>query len=209
MDKDKAKKLNSLMAGINKEFGVGTIGFLKDQQEKYTVRFFKTPSLEFNIMLGGGLAVGRFVEFYGENSSGKTSMAMEVIAYNQKLDPDFIAGWLETEGSFDYEYAKILGIDPTRLVIWDQKALGKKEEVGAEKAMDIFKTNLQSGLFNIMVVNSVAGLVPNTEATTDFNKANVAVQARLMSKATRVLNGMAAKNNTTVIFINQLRTNVG
>jgi recombination protein RecA len=204
INKDKKKKLEEMMAGINKKFGAGTIGTVKEKQDELTVKFIKTPSNEVNFMLGGGIAKGKIVELMGENSCGKTSLAMEIIAFNQKKDPNFMAGWFETsEGSFDFDYAKMLGVDVDRLVYVEQP------EEGAERGLDAVRAMVASGVLDLVVVNSVAGLTPKKEIEDEIEKANIALQARLMSKLMRVLCGVCNKKGTAMIFINQLRTNVG
>lgn len=198
---DKKKNLTAFMNGINKKFGANTIGFAKDKDLK--IQYLQSPSHEFNAMLNGGIGVGRITEFYGENSSGKTSMAIEIIAHNQKIDPDFVAGWFETEGSIDEEILKSFGVDMERLVYWDQT------DCGAEQGLDILRSLIASGQFNMIVVNSVAGLAPKKEIEDDIEKQNVALTARMMSKLMRVITGACYKTKTSAVFINQVRTNVG
>jgi len=201
---EKQKALNEVMSGINKKFGAGTIGTVKEKQDQLTIKFIKTPSQSLNVALGGGIAKGKIIELAGENSCGKTSLALEIIAMNQRLDPDFMAGWFETaEGSFDFEYAKMLGVDVDRLVYTEQPI------EGAERGLDAVRAMVSSGALDLMVVNSVAGLTPRKEIEDELEKQNVALQARIMSKLMRVLCGVASKNGTAMIFVNQLRTNVG
>lgn len=154
---DKKKALGGVLASINKKFGVGSVNFVADIKDKLKVRYYKTPSHEFNLMLGGGFGVGKIIELFGENSSGKTSMGLETIAFNQKADPDFVGGIFETEESFDPDYAATFGIDMDRFVYWDQ------QDSGAEKGLDILRGLVASGQFNMIIVNSVAGLTPNKE----------------------------------------------
>lgn len=204
MSTDKKKAVASAMAGINKQFGLGTINMAGDILDILKIRYYKTPSHEVNTMLGGGVGKGKIVEFFGEPSCGKTSLALEIVAHNQKLDPDFMAGIFETEGSFDPDYAtKTFGIDMSRFAYWDQK------DSGAEQGLDILRSLVASGQFNILIVNSVAGLTPEKELADDLKKQNIALQARIMSKLMRVICGIANKNGTTLIFINQVRTDVG
>lgn len=199
----KRKNLTSVMNKINKKFGEGSVNFVKDIEEKLKVRYLRTPSHEVNIMLNGGLGLGRIIELFGENASGKTTLLIETIAKNQKENPDFVAGWFETERSVDEEQLKAFGIDMDRLVYWDQS------EVGAEQGFDILRGLVASGEFDLIAVNSVAGLAPKIEIEGEMDKANIAVTARLMSKLFRVVTGLAGKNNTTLVFINQTRTDVG
>ena len=149
LSKEKQKSLNQAMAKINKQFGADTVKLVGQHLEDMKIRRYPTPSLEVNEMLCGGFVVGKIVELYGENSSGKTSLALETIAHNMKLDPNFTAGFFETEESYDPNYAKMLGIDLDRFVYWDQ------QEHGAEKGLDILNALVNSGQFNMIVVNSV------------------------------------------------------
>jgi len=203
ISKDRQKALTGVLDKINKKFGVDSVAFVKDIQDRLRVEFYPTPSHEFNIMTNGGFGKGRIVELYGENSSGKTSMAIETIAKNQKTDPEFVAGWFETEGSVDPDQLKMFGVDMSRLVYWDQT------EVGAEQGFDILRSLVASGQFNMIVVNSVAGLAPRVEVEGDMDKANIALTARMLSKLFRVITGSAYKTKTSLVFINQVRTNVG
>lgn len=200
---DKKKKLAGVMAGINKKFGGSTVNFVTDIKDELEIKYYQTPSHEFNSMLGGGLARGKIVELYGENSSGKTSMIIETIAHNQKNDPEWVAGWFETEGSIDPEQLQAFGVDMDRLVYWDQK------DVGAEQGFDILRSLVSSGEFDLIAVNSVAGLCPSKEVEDEMDKANIALTARMLSKLFRVITGAADKNGTTLVFVNQIRANVG
>lgn len=147
---DKKKKLSGVMAGINKTFGAGTVNFVSDIYDDLRVRFYDTPSKEFNAMSNGGVGVGRVVEFFGEHSAGKTSFAQSIVAHQQKKDPEFTAGQFETEGSFDPEFVEnVLGVDMDRFIHWDQK------DMTAEKGLDILRGLVSSGEFNMIIVNSV------------------------------------------------------
>ena len=205
MDKEKMKRLQASMAQINKRYGANTVMKASDAvaQGKLTKRIIPTPSLELNDALHcSGLA--GIIELFGPNSSGKTSLAIDTIAYNQKLDPNFVAGWLETEGSVTKDILADHGVELDRLVYWRQEDVGN-----AENALDILRGFIMGGDIDLMVVNSVAGLAPKTETEDDLEKANIALVARLLSKFFRVANGFAAKNNMTLVFINQVRDNVG
>lgn len=204
MDSDKLKRLRKTQEAINKKFGAGTVMTAKEAQDsgKLTKPRIKTPSLEFNDMLHGGFA--GIVELFGSTGSGKTSLAIETIAYNQREDPDFVAAWLETEGSVTEEILALHGVDLSRLIFWRQEDVGT-----AESALDIARAWIGSGDVNMMVFNSVAGLAPKTETQEDLEKQNIALTARLMSKFFRVITGQASKNNVTLLFINQIRDNVG
>lgn len=198
----KMDRLKASIASINKKYGPNTVNLASNAIEALTKRVIPTPSLELNNALYGGFC--GIVELYGNNQSGKTSLAIETIVKNQNEDPEFIAGWMETEGSVDKNILENHGVDMDRLVYWRQEDLGN-----AENSMDVARGFLAEGIIDLLVVNSVAGLSPKTELETDIEKANIALVARLMSKFFRVANGFISKNKVTVIFINQTRDNVG
>lgn len=204
MDPEKRKRLQSTTAAINKKFGIGTVMTAKEAQDsgKLSKKRVKTPSLEFNDMLHGGFA--GIVELFGSTGSGKTSLAIETIAFNQKEDPNFVAAWLETEGSVTQEILENHGVDMERLIFWRQEDVGT-----AESALDIARALIGAGDIDFMVFNSVAGLAPKTETQEDLEKQNIALTARLLSKFFRVITGSASKNDVTMLFINQIRDNVG
>lgn len=205
MDKDKMKRLQASMAQINKRYGANTVMKASDAaaQGKLTKKVIPTPSLELNDALRCGGFSG-IVELYGPNSSGKTSLAIDTIVKNQKLDPDFVVAWLETEGSVTEEILKDHGVDLERLIFWRQEDVGN-----AENALDIARGFIVGGDVDLIVVNSVAGLTPKTEAEDDLEKQNIALTARLLSKFFRVATGAASKGDVTLLFINQIRDNVG
>lgn len=203
---DKRKLLNKVMGDINKKAGRTVIGRTTDPEIAELVRidFMPTASVEMNLMLGGGFPKGKIIELFGEHASGKTSAAIETMAINMKDDPDSYWGWYETEGSFDIEYAKNFeGFDEDRLIIWHI------EDEGAEKGLDFLEAMLRTGQFTGIVINSVAGLTPAREMESEMGKQDIALQARMMSKLMRKVTGVASKNKTTMLFINQFRTNVG
>lgn len=146
---EKKKGLNSVLAQMNKRFGAGVVALAKDKEEELKTEFIRTPSHEFNAMLGGGLAKGRIIELYGQNSSGKTTLLIETIAKNQRENPDFMAAWFETEGSIDQQTLEMFNVDLERLVFWNQ------DDVGAEQGLDILRGLVGSGQFDMVVVNSV------------------------------------------------------
>lgn len=201
--------LDAAMKKINKEAGHDVVFTGKKAEESgiLKLRWIKTPSVELNNALHGGFA--RVVELYGGQGSGKTSLALDTIALNQKEDPDFIAAWLETEGSVTDKIIRAHGIDMDRLVYWRQEDIGN-----AEKALDIARrllmcTSEKDAQIDMLVVNSIAGLSPKTEIEDDLEKQNIALTARIMSKFFRVANGFISKGKITAIFINQTRENVG
>ena len=205
MDKEKMKRLQASMAQINKRYGANTVMRASDAaaQGKLTKKIIPTPSLELNDALHCGGFSG-IVELYGPNSSGKTSLAIDTLVKNQKLDPNFVGGWLETEGSVTEQMLADHGVDLDRLIYWRQEDVGN-----AENALDILRGFVVGGDIDMIVVNSVAGLAPKTETEDDLEKQNIALTARLLSKFFRVVNGFAAKNDITLVFINQIRDNVG
>ena len=199
------KRLQASMTQINKRYGANTVMKASDAvaQGKLTKKIIPTPSLELNDALHCGGFSG-IVELYGPNSSGKTSLAIDTIVKNQKLDPDFAVAWLETEGSVTEEILKDHGVDLDRLFFWRQEDVGN-----AENALDIARGFIVAGDIDLIVVNSVAGLTPKVEAEDDLEKQNIALTARLLSKFFRVATGAASKGDVTLLFINQVRDNVG
>lgn len=202
--KTKIDMLKATMAKINASFGEGTIGTLTEKAKELAIEFIETRSAAYNSVLHGGLAKGRISEIYGPSDSGKTSILLDTIGYNMTINPDFTAGWFETEGHFDMEYAtKTFGIDPERFAIWSMS------DYGAEKGLDILESFLRSSTLDILVVNTVAGLTPKTELDADMEKQHMALQARMMSKLMRKIVAIATKTNTHVSFINQIRSDIG
>ena len=199
---EKQKALDEALGKINKKFGVGTVTKASEAEDKLIKRTIKTPSIEFNNMLGGGMK--SFIELYGPPSSGKTSMAIETLAYNQKMDPEFIGAWLETEGSVTKEILELHGVDLNRLVYWNQEDVDN-----AESALDIIRSLVSSGAVDLVIINSNAGLATKVETEDDLEKQNIALVARLLSKFFRVITGPANKNKVTMVFINQVRDKVG
>jgi len=201
---DKAKQVAQFIAKAQKQYGANSIVNAAAGMDALRIQKIITPSVDFNSMLDGGIAKGKIIEFYGPNSSGKTFMALQMIAEEQRKDPDYFAGWFETESSFDVDKAQDLGVDLNRLTIVDQK-----DFKSSEFALEVIRGMISTGLYGIIVVNSVAGIVPEQEMDADLNKMQVALVARLMSKLMRVITSTLAKNECTLIFVNQLRVNVG
>jgi recombination protein RecA len=202
MTKDEKRKIAmKVMDAINKTEGVIAVGFAKDMAKK--LDFLPTPSEEINIMSGGGFPKGRITEIFGNNSSGKTSLCLETIGEDMQADPGSYWAWLESEESFDPDYSEnVHDIDLDRLIYIDIS------EQGAEKSIDRLEVLMRSGILTGFVVNSVAGLVPKKELEENLEKANIALQARMMSKLMRKWTGLIGKKNLVAIFINQLRTDV-
>lgn len=207
---DKKKLLGNLVKKIQKDNGDSkhALSFASDRLDELKYEFIPTPSENVNMALGngttpGGFARGKIIEVAGENSSGKSSLLLETIADDHKNDPDSIWGWLNAESDFDEEYAQMKGVDMNRLIIWDV------DDTGAEKSLDTLEMLIRSHALKAIVVNSIAALVPKKELENEMEKQEVALQARMMSKLMRKITAISNRTKTTVIFINQYRTNVG
>lgn len=201
---DKKKLLTKVINDINDKRGPGgsAIGFARDVAKPLT--FLPLSSEALNNMLGGGIARGRITEIFGNNSSGKTSVMIEAIGEDMERDPDSYWVWLESENSFDIEYAKdVHNIDPDRLIFINV------DDLGAEKSIDKAEVFMRSGAITGLVVNSVAGLTPEKEMKEELEKANIALQARMMSKLMRKWTALIGKHDIVAVFINQLRTDIG
>lgn len=202
---DKKKKIASMQDALNKKYGANTVMRASSAEaiERMTPKFVKVPSRELRIALNCD-GFTKIVEIYGPNSSGKTRLAMETIAFNQKEDPDFWTAWIETEDSVQEEDMVNMGIDMSRLVYVSQNDCGS-----AERVMDIIRAILEDDAIDFIVCNSIAGLCPKDELSNDLDKNNIGLIARLLSKFFRVSIGFIGKNKKTIMFINQTRTNIG
>ena len=197
---DKLKALDAAIAQIEKQYGKGSVMKLGDNSANMNVETIPTGSLSLDIALGlGGLPKGRIIEIYGPESSGKTTVALHCVAEAQKRGG--IAGFIDAEHALDPVYAKKIGVDIDNLYI-------SQPDCG-EQALEITETMVRSGAVDIVVVDSVAALVPKAEIDGDMGDSHVGLQARLMSQALRKLTGVISKSNCVVIFINQLREKVG
>jgi recombination protein RecA len=197
---DKLRALDAAIAQIEKQYGKGSVMKLGDNSAHMNVETVPTGSLSLDIALGlGGLPKGRVVEIYGPESSGKTTVALHCVAEVQKRGG--IAGFIDAEHALDPVYAKNIGVDIDNLYI-------SQPDCG-EQALEITETMVRSGAVDIVVVDSVAALVPKAEIDGDMGDSHVGLQARLMSQALRKLTGVISKSNCIVIFINQLREKVG
>lgn len=201
MEKDeKLKALDAALGQIERQFGKGAVMKLGDPSVQMNVETIPTGSLSLDIALGlGGIPKGRIVEIYGPESSGKTTVTLHMIAEVQKRGG--IAGFIDAEHALDPVYAKNIGVDIDNLYI-------SQPDCG-EQALEITETMVRSGAVDIIVVDSVAALVPKAEIDGDMGDSHVGLQARLMSQALRKLTAVISKSNCTVIFINQLREKVG
>ena len=197
---DKLKALDAAIAKLEKDFGKGAVMKLGDAAANVSVETVPTGSLSLDIALGlGGVPKGRIIEIYGPESSGKTTVALHMIAEVQKRGG--IAGFIDAEHALDPVYAKNIGVDIDELYI--------SQPDSGDQALEITETMVRSGAMDIIVVDSVAALVPRREIEGDMGDSHVGLQARLMSQALRKLTPVISKSNCVVIFINQLREKVG
>ncbi len=201
MEKDeKLKALDAAISQIEKAYGKGAVMKLGDPASQINVETTPTGSLSLDVALGlGGIPKGRIIEIYGPESSGKTTVTLHMIAEVQKRGG--IAGFIDAEHALDPSYARNIGVDIDNLYI-------SQPDCG-EQALEIAETMVRSGAIDIVVVDSVAALVPKAEIEGDMGDSHVGLQARLMSQALRKLTAVISKSNCTVIFINQLREKVG
>ena len=197
---DKLKALDAALAQIERQYGKGSVMKLGDSGAKMNIETIPTGSLSLDLALGlGGLPKGRIIEIYGPESSGKTTVALHCVAEVQKAGG--IAGFIDAEHALDPVYAKNIGVDIDNLYI--------SQPDNGEQALEITETMVRSGAVDIVIVDSVAALVPKAEIDGDMGDSHVGLQARLMSQALRKLTAVISKSNCIVIFINQLREKVG
>ena len=200
MDEQKKQALKVALGQIEKQFGKGSVMFLGKEEFRTDIEAVSTGSLSLDLALGiGGLPRGRVVEIYGPESSGKTTLALHVIAEMQKLGGT--AAFIDAEHALDPTYAKRLGVDTDNLLI-------SQPDTG-EQALEITDMLVRSGGVDIVVVDSVAALTPKAEIEGEMGSSHMGLQARLMSQALRKLTSNIKKTNTMVIFINQLRMKIG
>ena len=199
-DENKLRALDAAIAQIEKQYGKGSVMKLGDPSAAMNVETVPTGSLSLDLALGlGGLPKGRIVEIYGPESSGKTTVALHCVAEVQKAGG--IAGFIDAEHALDPVYAKNIGVDIDNLYI--------SQPDNGEQALEITETMVRSGAVDIVIVDSVAALVPKAEIDGDMGDSHVGLQARMMSQALRKLTAVISKSNCIVIFINQLREKVG
>ncbi len=198
--KDKQKALDSALAQIERQFGKGSIMKLGDENAVQEIEASSTGSLGLDIALGiGGLPMGRIVEIYGPESSGKTTLTLHCVAEQQKRGG--VCAFVDAEHALDPQYARKLGVDLDELLI-------SQPDTG-EQALEITDTLVRSGAVNMVIVDSVAALTPKSELEGDMGDSSVGGQARLMSQAMRKLTGSISRSNCMVIFINQIRMKIG
>ena len=199
-NEDKLRALDAALGQIEKQYGKGAVMKLGDSAANMNVETIPTGSLSLDIALGlGGVPKGRIIEVYGPESSGKTTVALHMVAEVQKRGG--IAGFIDAEHALDPAYAKNIGVDIENLYI--------SQPDKGEQALEITETMVRSGAVDIIIVDSVAALVPKAEIDGDMGDSHVGLQARLMSQALRKLTAAISKSNCIVIFINQLREKVG
>ena len=196
---DREKALDTALAQIDRQFGKGSVMRL-GSDERAPVEVISTGSIALDAALGtGGLPRGRIVEIYGPESSGKTTLALHAIANAQRAGG--IAAFIDAEHALDPEYAKALGVDIDALLV-------SQPDTG-EQALEIADMLIRSGSIDVIIVDSVAALVPRAEIEGEMGDSHMGLQARLMSQALRKLTGALSNTNTTMIFINQLREKIG
>ena len=199
-NEDKLRALDAALGQIEKQYGKGAVMKLGDSAANMNVETIPTGSLSLDIALGlGGVPKGRIIEVYGPESSGKTTVALHMVVEVQKRGG--IAGFIDAEHALDPAYAKNIGVDIENLYI--------SQPDNGEQALEITETMVRSGAVDIIIVDSVAALVPKAEIDGDMGDSHVGLQARLMSQALRKLTAAISKSNCIVIFINQLREKVG
>ena len=197
---DKKKALNLAIAQIEKNCGKGSIMKMGSESARVRIDFIPTGALNLDAAIGvGGIPRGRVTEIYGPESSGKTTLCLHVVANAQKAGG--VAAYIDAEHALDTEYAQKLGVDIDNLLI-------SQPDTG-EQAMEICEILVRSGAVDVVVIDSVAALVPRAEIEGDMGDSHVGLQARLMSQALRKLTGAIARSKTSVIFINQLREKIG
>jgi recombination protein RecA len=197
---DKEKSLELAIKQIEKDFGKGAIMKLGEAQAKLNIEVIPTGALSLDLALGtGGVPRGRIVEVFGPESSGKTTVTLHMVAQAQKMNG--IAAFIDAEHALDPVYAKKLGVDVDNLLI--------SQPDNGEQALEIAEALVRSGALDIIIIDSVAALVPKAEIEGDMGDSHMGVHARLMSQALRKLTSFISKSRTTVVFINQIRDKIG
>ena len=200
MDTQRQKSLETTLTQIEKQFGKGAIMRLGDDHTLLSQGVISTGSMSVDLALGvGGVPRGRIIEVYGPESGGKTTLSLHIIAEAQKAGG--VAAFVDAEHALDPGYAKALGVDTDELLV-------SQPDTG-EQALEITELLVRSGAVDVIVVDSVAALVPRAEIEGEMGDTHVGLQARLMSQALRKLTGVLSKSHTTAIFINQIREKIG
>jgi recombination protein RecA len=199
-DRERLKAIELAVGQIEKQFGKGSIMRLGQKDAVYAIPAISTGSVSLDYALGiGGVPRGRVIEIFGPESSGKTTLSLQVIAEAQKLGG--MAAFVDAEHALDAQYAKKLGVDLDNLLV--------SQPDNGEQALEIVEVLVRSGGVDVVVVDSVAALVPRAEIEGEMGEAQMGLQARLMSQALRKLTGVVSKSKTSLIFINQLREKIG
>jgi recombination protein RecA len=199
-DRERLKAIEMAVGQIEKQFGKGSIMRLGQKDAGYTIPAISTGAVSLDYALGiGGVPRGRVIEIFGPESSGKTTLALQVIAQAQKLGG--MAAFVDAEHALDSQYAVKLGVDLENLLV--------SQPDNGEQALEIVEVLVRSGAVDVVVVDSVAALVPRAEIEGEMGEAQMGLQARLMSQALRKLTGIVSKSKTSLIFINQLREKIG
>jgi recombination protein RecA len=199
-DRERLKAIEMAVGQIEKQFGKGSIMRLGQKDAGYTIPAISTGAVSLDYALGiGGVPRGRVIEIFGPESSGKTTLALQVIAQAQKLGG--MAAFVDAEHALDSQYAAKLGVDLENLLV--------SQPDNGEQALEIVEVLVRSGAVDVVVVDSVAALVPRAEIEGEMGEAQMGLQARLMSQALRKLTGIVSKSKTSLIFINQLREKIG
>ena len=197
---NKSKALELAISQVDKQFGIGSIMRLGNEQPVMSTNSISTGCLSLDVALGiGGIPKGRVIEIYGPESSGKTTLALHIVAEAQKAGG--YAAFVDAEHAMDSEYSKKLGVNLEELLV--------SQPDSGEQALEITETLVRSGALDVIVVDSVAALVPRAELEGEMGDSHVGLQARLMSQALRKLTGTVSRSNTAVIFINQIREKIG
>ena len=200
MDEQRKKTLDSTLLQIEKQFGKGAVMRLGEETKLLTQGVISTGSMSVDLALGiGGVPRGRVIEIYGPESGGKTTLSLHVVAEAQKAGG--VAAFVDAEHALDPQYAKAIGVDIDNLLV-------SQPDTG-EQALEITELLVRSGAVDVIVIDSVAALVPRAEIEGEMGDSHVGLQARLMSQALRKLTGILAKSRTTAIFINQIREKIG
>ena len=200
MDEQRKKTLDSTLLQIEKQFGKGAVMRLGDETTRLEQGVISTGSMSVDLALGvGGVPRGRVVEIYGPESGGKTTLSLHIIAEAQRAGG--VAAFIDAEHALDPQYAKAIGVDIDNLLV-------SQPDTG-EQALEITELLVRSGAVDIIVIDSVAALVPRAEIEGEMGDSHVGLQARLMSQALRKLTGILSKSHTTAIFINQIREKIG
>jgi len=196
---EKAKALKQAISNIEKQFGKGAIMSLGDESERPSVPVISSGALSLDLALGGGYPRGRVIEIYGPESSGKTTLTLHAIREVQRSGG--AAAFIDAEHALDVTYARNIGVDFTKMLV--------SQPDNGEQALEICETLTRSGAVELIVIDSVAALVPKAEIEGDMGDPHMGLQARLMSQALRKLAGVAHRTSTTIVFINQLRQKIG